>query len=1667
MPSSTGSRSPSGSPKRTADDAELDVPEGEPSPRYARSEGDGTVMFSPTDGDSGDGEAGDGEAAGDTVDHETCYFSKILVSDVSAGSYVLPKNIRFLCRLGEYFECITVPFHMEADDIPEHARHFLRTLTEVHHCLQTDVIDTDPYFVKTLPGNQVTSCKSGSSNTIFKLQNTTYPLITCHANIVITHGSPGSDGEEPLSRRQIKFFVLYVVYPAVFNLCKFFDDVGNEKIQLRGRRDYRNPFVEKERNFYSKDYTMMMNLLKNMSKTFGGKRMKSGLGSDSRLRCGGECPFPGADSLKLFSPVITIRTILNFSAFELETDIDHIKIQNCPGGVADLWDDDADDMLAKYQERGLWREREIERQIEFSRMGKKEQATAGTPVAAELEAIRVSTFLSTDAVSDCEPTTIQRTETTVSYDLSCMYIVMKNVGMKGVEIPESIQRLLLKRGAYFESLDASSIELLNSMEAFVGRTEAEKIMHAIDKASATPTLHGNMQKRYDNLLKITLCQSKAARFGAWVNLSKDNVEQTFSRVKSKRDYVSEEGLVCMALLSAGGEFLAGMDANREAVFRNLVDAPVTYGALLSRDEYASMGVSRFMRHQIMGSFAIERFASVYNLTGMQLQLFILLLNNVLYGLLYFSQESTPSTKYGLGGPLIPSDGGGSYRKGESKYPVMDKKKSTGANNSIEKAFIAMSPRTYGFDHDFPKASDVEGMTQLALHMITSVKKIGNRIAPNQPLLELRKVIAITELIVKNGSQPGPHERFVDMMSSQIPRGSDTGLQKERTLTDVEDSKRQCVKFEKVNSPCVSFLCCNEIPEAYQERMDAIATVSRTVFTTDFRDDVGISEPTQADKVFFRCFFLDTPVVSKLAAHCQRESSVGNISKCLPTARTILDMFFAAYKATAFLQSGIQRMATTWPRMQEGAECRGTCRTFSGFVEAPSMVGGGAVGLDVSMATRVLVNFKFNPIALEVVPSVAADLFDHRLNTPLLVLCNLVSAVLKTPVVEPASAGCWLTTGRFPATFNGKRDEEKVRAWLNVFGAADRFFDGGQLWVTKNGGGDAVAGERSFASMFQNPNAENAGGDGFLVCFSLSVSVVFFRELETDTLFRGGQASVFQRQERSDLMPAGFSDSIANNLFDVPGVTKALAVMNFPGWEDRKTNPLRNYMAELVSTSFQVKGSLFSSFVEMENTGALFADLLSRAVVGQHARAVSETIAIAKVFPPTMGRGGWTMAFDARTLLLLASLSFEREDATAFHLIKPPMRTHFIKNVVELFLARVPAGCFPFPVAPLDLPGDGTNIVKARKLDARTTQGKPRTLFVRSGVQKENADEQHAKQALYTRLAKIFDRLSFFQVLPMKEGASNLSPSLHAEDSAEAEAFIAAAKYLELGELRHLPPGGFNRIARVGEWTPALDLANDRVAAYKFVAGKEASLLVSDGGSVRTIEDASAQTLAELQLLPVPQFSRVGVLLYVQREELQWAPPCTSQFSDTVAMDPDDMHYTLDGNELANELDCAFAVVVPQATDTDADADAADAADQWFSASLEYEILVCEDSESGAMHGARMGLSEVRRSLVPYGSDLLVDFSFVYCINEEFSEFAGCPWYIWPRVSPRHHQPAHLWASLSYIDEDDPRMWWDGQFQYDFLCVLVSEFSSDVERYEDTLEDGVCASPPPSLPPPPS
>jgi hypothetical protein len=55
----------------------------------------------------------------------------------------------------------------------------------------------------------------------------------------------------------------------------------------------------------------------------------------------------------------------------------------------------------------------------------------------------------------------------------------------------------------------------------------------------------------------------------------------------------------------------------------------------------------------------------------------------LFGLLYFSQDATPSTPYGTGGPIIPSDGGGSYRKGETKFPVMDKKKSSGTNNSIE------------------------------------------------------------------------------------------------------------------------------------------------------------------------------------------------------------------------------------------------------------------------------------------------------------------------------------------------------------------------------------------------------------------------------------------------------------------------------------------------------------------------------------------------------------------------------------------------------------------------------------------------------------------------------------------------------------------------------------------------------------------------------------------------------------------------------------------------------------------------------------------------------------------------------------------------------------------------------------------------------------------------
>jgi hypothetical protein len=1653
------------SPKRTASDADLYDSEDERGGRFQRSQDASPrrLNFSPmvhSSQNSGGGFRGraeegmeDGGEGGvndrDILDEETCYFSKISCSDVAAGSFVLPKNIKMLTPFPDCFECLTIPFHMETDDIPEHAKHFLRTLTEVNHCLQNDALEADSYFVKFLPGNEIVFSKSGTAATQFKYQDKTYSLLTCHANIVTVyakecHQQEDEDGEQaPVSNRQIKFFVVYVIYPCVFNFGKCLNDIGNEKVQLRAKKDYRNPFSEKERNCYSKDYIMYTNVIKNMGRTFGGNARWNVRDSDTRLKGSIDSLFANAESIRLISPPVALRTILNFSAFELETDVNSLAVLNWPGGDVDSWGDAAENCVSAYVSRAIWREEAILDQTVFMSLSKKEQDKSGPSVPNAIPEIDLAAQLfQRDSAREYDTNfLISRTETTISFDLSCLYIVLKNVGLNGIEIPQNVQRVLLKKGSYFEHLDSSSIELLNSMDAFIGRVEAEKIMHAVDKASATPTLHGNMQKRYDNLMKITMCQVRpislflsliaffdsfrclqvlSKRFSAWISLSKDNVEQTFSRVKSKRDYISEEGIACMSILSSENGFLKSMEENRSFAFNNLLKSPVLYDALLNEDEYASMGISGFMKYQIMSNFAIERYAGVYNLTGMQLQIFMLLLNNILYGLIYFSQETTPSTPYGTGGPLIPTDGGGSYRKGESKYPVMDKKKSSGANNSIEKAFMAMSPRTYGFDVDFPKACDVEGMTMLALHMITSVKKIGSKLAPNQPLLELRKVIAITELVVKNGNQPGPHEKFIDMMSQQIPRGSDTGLQKERTLTDVENSKRQCVKFEKVNSPCVSFLCCNEIPETHNERMDAIATVSRTVFTTDFRDDVGISEPSEQDKIFFRCFFLDTPVVSKLGAHCQRESSIGNIGKCLPTPRTILDMFFAAYKATAFLQSGIQRMATTWPRMKEGAECRGTCKTFSGYVEVPSVVGGGRSGVDVSLVTHVLTNFKFNPIALEVVPSITGDLFDHRLNTPLLVVMNIVSSILQTPVLEPESLRSWMATSVFPDTFNGKRDEEKVRVWLNSFGQADRFFESGQLWVTKNGGGDGSAGANSFASMFQNPNAAN-GGDGF-------------------------QASVFQKQERSELMPVGFGDTIANNLFDFQGVTGVLAAMNFPGWEEKKTNPLKNYITEIISTTFQTRGSLFSSLLEMENTGKLFSALVNRSVLGSNGRVSSDNIALAKIFPPTMGRGGWTMAFDARMLLLLSSLSFEREDVTAFHLIKPPMRTHFIKNVIELFFTRVPGNCFPFPTATLDIPGDGTNIVRMKKMKAQTIQGKTRTLFVRSGIQKASADEKHGKYATYTRLAEIVNKIPYFQVLPMKEGASALSPSLHAEDSSEAEVFLAAAKYLNLPLLRYIPVTAFNRIVRVGTWTPALNLRTGRLNAYNFAAGKSGQLQVSDGTSGQTFENASSYTLAEMGLMPTPHFARVGVLLFTAKDESQWAEPEAAQFSDTVTMDPSNLRYTLDGCELAgDDWDCNFAVIVPQA------ADDCEKEEQWFSETLEYTALVCD--ENGTTRRAPIGLSEVRKSLVPYGSDLLVEFSFVYCINEEHSEFVGSPWYVWPGVNPGHGQSAHVWASLSYIDEDDPRMWLDGVFQHDHLCVLVTEFSSELERYEDVAEDG--------------
>jgi hypothetical protein len=50
------------------------------------------------------------------------------------------------------------------------------------------------------------------------------------------------------------------------------------------------------------------------------------------------------------------------------------------------------------------------------------------------------------------------------------------------------------------------------LDIFLKRQEADNVMHAVDKASVTPKLHGNMQKRYDSLLRVACHQVNPQTF---------------------------------------------------------------------------------------------------------------------------------------------------------------------------------------------------------------------------------------------------------------------------------------------------------------------------------------------------------------------------------------------------------------------------------------------------------------------------------------------------------------------------------------------------------------------------------------------------------------------------------------------------------------------------------------------------------------------------------------------------------------------------------------------------------------------------------------------------------------------------------------------------------------------------------------------------------------------------------------------------------------------------------------------------------------------------------------------------------------------------------------------------------------------------------------------------
>lgn len=210
------------------------------------------------------------------------------------------------------------------------------------------------------------------------------------------------------------------------------------------------------------------------------------------------------------------------------------------------------------------------------------------------------------------------------------------------------------------------------------------------------------------------------------------------------------------------------------------------------------------------------------------------------------------------------------------------------------------------------------------------------------------------------------------------------------------------------------------------------------------------------------------------------------------------------------------------------------------------------------------------------------------------------------------------------------------------------------------------------------------------------------------------------------------------------------------------------------------------------------------------------------------------------------------------------------------------------------------------------KGKLRQLVKRNGLYVDGNEKRLAQNARCSENSTAFEQLDLYSPASMRQGQTDLSPSLLVEDIAKCDVLTVAAKYLKLDRLRSFPNTILHSNVTQHSYIPVLHRATGRVKAYKFTpstfhngARVLSKMVISDGVNTPVqICPAEANDIPRNDLIHIPFFSRPGVLLFLDTDEANWLLPRDGSFADRVNIPQAELRLS------STTCSGVFAVIVP-------------------------------------------------------------------------------------------------------------------------------------------------------------